>query len=47
MYYLVGAILFAILFEIPLLGGLIHFIVLLIGLGAVVVWLGERARPGI
>jgi hypothetical protein len=45
MYYLIGAIIFAVLFEIPLVGGLIHLIVLLIGLGAAVVWLGERARP--
>jgi len=47
MYYLIGAIVFAIAFEIPFLGGLIYFIALLIGLGAIVVWLGERARPGI
>jgi hypothetical protein len=47
MYYLVGAILLGIIFEIPFLGGLLHFIVLLIGLGAAVVWLGERARPGV
>lgn len=46
-YYLIGAIIFAVLYEIPLLGGLIYFITLLIGLGAAVVWLGERARPGI
>jgi hypothetical protein len=47
MYYLIGAIIFAVLFEIPLLGGLIHFVALLIGLGAAVVWLGERTRPAI
>jgi hypothetical protein len=47
VYYLVGAILLAILFEIPFIGGLTHFIVLLIGLGAPVVWLGERVRSGI
>lgn len=47
IYYIIGAIIFAVIFEIPLLGELIHFIALLIGLGATVVWLGERARPGI
>ncbi|MDY0129617.1 MAG: hypothetical protein RBR63_05475 [Methanosarcina vacuolata] len=45
MYYLVGAVLFAIVYEIPFLGGLIHFIALIIGLGAIVVWLATRARP--
>lgn len=45
MYYLVGAVIFAILYEIPFLGGLIRFIALLIGLGAIVSWLGIRARP--
>ena len=45
VYYLVGAVIFGILFEIPFVGGLIHFIALLIGLGAIVVWLEKRARP--
>jgi len=45
MYYLVGAVLFAIIYEIPFLGGLIRFIALIIGLGAIVVWLATRARP--
>ncbi|AKB54290.1 MULTISPECIES: bactofilin family protein [Methanosarcina] len=45
MYYLVGAVLFAIVYEIPFLGGLIRFIALIIGLGAIVVWLATRARP--
>jgi hypothetical protein len=45
MYYLVGAILFAIIYEIPFLGGLIRFIALIIGLGAIVVWLATRVRP--
>lgn len=45
MYYLVGAVLFAIVYEIPLLGGLIRFIALIIGLGAIVAWLAIRARP--
>lgn len=44
MYYLVGAVLFAIIYEIPFLGGLIRFIALIIGLGAIVVWLATRAR---
>lgn len=45
MYYLVGAVLFAIVYEIPFLGGLIRFIALIIGLGAIVAWLAIRARP--
>ncbi len=45
MYYLVGAVLFAVVYEIPFLGGLIRFIALIIGLGAIVVWLAIRARP--
>jgi hypothetical protein len=45
MYYLVGAVLFAIIYEIPFLGGLIRFIALIIGLGAIVAWLAIRARP--
>ncbi len=47
VYYLIGAVIFAIAYEIPLIGGIIRFIALLIGLGATVVWLGERATPGI
>jgi hypothetical protein len=47
VYYLLGAVIFAIVYEIPLIGGLIRFIALLIGLGVIVVWLEERARPGI
>jgi cytoskeletal protein CcmA (bactofilin family) len=46
VYYLIGAVIFAIAYEIPLIGGIIRFIALLIGLGAAVVWLGERATPG-
>ncbi len=45
MYYLVGTVLFAIIYEIPFLGGLVSFIALIIGLGAIVVWLATRARP--
>ena len=45
MYYLVGAVIFAIVYEIPFVGGLVRFIALLIGLGAIVAWFGIRARP--
>lgn len=45
VYYLVGAVLFAIMYEIPFLGGLIRFIALIIGLGAIVAWLAIQARP--
>jgi len=45
MYYLVGAVLFAIVYEIPFVGGLIRFIALLIGLGAIIIWLSIQARP--
>lgn len=44
MYYIFGAVLFAILYEIPFLGGLIRFVALIIGLGAIVAWLAIRAR---
>ncbi|AKB12551.1 MAG: hypothetical protein ACHQXK_07205 [Methanosarcina thermophila] len=43
-YYLVGAVVFAILYEIPIVGWLIGFIALIIGLGAIIAWLGIRAR---
>jgi hypothetical protein len=44
VYYLIGAIIFAILYAIPIIGGLIRFVALLIGLGAVILWLSsERA----
>ena len=33
IYYLTGAVIFAIVYEIPFLGGLIKFIALLVGLG--------------
>ncbi|HHV24578.1 MAG: hypothetical protein PHG79_05780 [Methanosarcina sp.] len=45
MYYLVGAVVFAIVYEIPFAGGLIRFIALLVGLGAIISWLAMRARP--
>jgi hypothetical protein len=44
VYYLIGVIVFAILYEIPLIGGLIRFIALLIGLGAIIYWLATCAR---
>ncbi len=44
MYYLIGAVIFAIAYEIPLVGGLIRFIALIIGLGVIVAWLGLRSR---
>lgn len=44
IYYLTGAVIFAIVYEIPYLGGLIQFIALLLGLGAIGLWLGTLAR---
>jgi len=44
VYYLVGAVIFAIVYEIPFVGGIIRFIALLIGLGAIVAWLAIRTR---
>lgn len=44
-YYTLGAFVFALAYEIPLLGGLIHFIALIVGLGGIVIWLTERASP--
>ncbi|HEY3362962.1 MAG TPA: hypothetical protein VGK06_14390 [Methanosarcina sp.] len=45
IYYLIGTVIFAIIYEIPFVGGLIRFIALLIGLGAIIVWLSIQARP--
>lgn len=45
MYYLVGAVVFAVIYEIPFLGSLISFIALLIGLGAIWIWLAKNAKP--
>ena len=47
VYYLIGAVIFAIVYEIPLVGGLIRFIALLIGLGVIVAWLGLRSRAAL
>ncbi len=44
-YYALGTLIFALAYEIPLIGGFIRFIALLIGLGGIVVWIGERANP--
>jgi len=44
IYYLIGALVFAIMYEIPYLGGLIQFIALLVGLGAIGIWLGKIAK---
>ncbi|TFH04368.1 MAG: hypothetical protein E4H06_03030 [Methanosarcina sp.] len=45
IYYLTGAVVFAIVYEIPYLGGLIQFIALLLGLGAIGIWLAKLAKP--
>lgn len=45
IYYLTGAVIFAIVYEIPFLGGLIQFIALLLGLGAVGIWIANNAKP--
>jgi hypothetical protein len=44
-YYALGAFAFALAYEIPLVGGLIRFAALIVGLGGIVIWLAERARP--
>lgn len=45
IYYLVGAVMFAIVYEIPFLGWLIQFVALLLGLGAIGIWLAGKAKP--
>jgi hypothetical protein len=45
IYYLVGAVIFAIVYEIPYLGWLIQFIALLLGLGAIGIWFAGKAKP--
>jgi cytoskeletal protein CcmA (bactofilin family) len=45
MYYLVGAVIFAVIYEIPFLGSFVSFIALLIGLGAIGMWLAKNAKP--
>ncbi|WP_440947948.1 hypothetical protein ACSAZL_06795 [Methanosarcina sp. T3] len=44
IYYLAGAVVFSILYEIPYLGWLIQLIALLVGLGALGIWLSKVAR---
>lgn len=44
VYYLVGAVVFAILYAIPFVGWLVSFIALIIGLGAIIAWLAIRSR---
>lgn len=39
LYYLTGAIVFAIVYEVPFLGGVIRFIALLLGFGAIWLWI--------
>lgn len=45
IYYLVGAVIFAIVYQIPFLGWLVRFIALLIGLGAIGIWFAGKAKP--
>lgn len=44
IYYLIGAVIFAVLYEIPYLGWLIQLVALLVGLGTLGIWLGKVAR---
>lgn len=46
LYYLTGALLFAVLYEIPFLGGLVHFVALLLGFGAVWLWIFGYLKAG-
>lgn len=46
MYYLAGTIILTVVYQIPLLGWLVRFIALLIGLGAAGIWLSRNAKPG-
>lgn len=45
IYYLTGAVVFAIVYEISFPGRLIKFIALLVGLGALGIWISKKARP--
>lgn len=45
VYYLVGAVIFAVIYEIPFLGSFVSFIAFLIGLGAIGIWLAKNAKP--
>ncbi len=44
MYYLIGAVVFAIVYEIPYIGGLVQFVALLLGFGAIGIWFAEAGR---
>lgn len=44
LYYLIGTFIFALAYEIPIVGGLIRFVAVLIGVGAIGAWLALRAR---
>lgn len=44
IYYLAGAIIFTIVYQIPFLGWLVRFIALMIGLGATGIWLARSAK---
>lgn len=46
IYYLVGAVIFAIIYQIPFLGWLVRFVAVLIGLGAIGIWFGKKAKSG-
>ena len=46
LYYLTGALLFAVLYEIPFLGGLIRFVALLLGFGALWLWIFSYFKAG-
>ncbi len=41
MYYLTGAVVFALVYEIPYMGWLVQFVALLLGVGAIGVWFAE------
>lgn len=45
MHYLAGAVIFEVVYQIPFLGSFIRFIALLIGLGAIGIWLARNATP--
>jgi len=46
MYYLIGAVVFELVYEIPYLGGLFQFVALLLGFEAIVIWFAEAVRSG-
>ncbi len=46
IYYFIGAVVFALVYEIPYLGGLIKFVALLIGFGAIGIWFEDYSKFG-